>query len=73
MAGIEDVLERSSADPGFRQQLRSDPATALSGYVLYDEDLDTLAAHLNTGPEEGDDAGPASSGSALRAALTDEG
>ena len=40
MAGIDEVLERLVAEPEFREQLRADPATALSGYVLYDEDLD---------------------------------
>lgn len=47
MAGIDEVLERLVAEPEFRAQLRSDPAAALSGYVLYDEDLEVLAATLD--------------------------
>lgn len=47
MAGIDEVLERLVVEPDFRSQLRLDPATALSGYVLYDEDLEILAASLD--------------------------
>jgi hypothetical protein len=40
-------------DPEFRELLRRDPAVALSGYVLYDEDLEVLAARLEDA-EKGD-------------------
>lgn len=49
MSGIDEVLERLVTDQRFREQLRQDPATALSGYVLYDEDLEVLAATLDEG------------------------
>lgn len=55
MAGIDEVLERLVTDPEFRARLADDPAGALSGYMLYDEDLEVLAAALS------DDAGASSS------------
>ena len=33
-AGVEAVLERIAGDPGYRQQLRSDAATALRGLAI---------------------------------------
>ncbi len=47
MAGIDEVLERLVAESEFREQLRADPAAALSGYVLDDEDLEVLAFTLD--------------------------
>ena len=55
MAGIDEVLERLVAEPEFREQLRADPAAALSGYVLDDEDLEVLALTLDES-EGGDHA-----------------
>jgi hypothetical protein len=50
MSGIDEVLERLVTDRGFQERFRRDPASALSGYVLYDEDLQVLAAALDDGP-----------------------
>lgn len=47
MAGIDEVLERLVTDPAFRTQLSQDPATALANYMLYDDDLDVLAAAIS--------------------------
>jgi hypothetical protein len=47
MSGIDEVLERLVTDAQFRELLQRDPAAALSGYVLYDEDLEVLAATLD--------------------------
>jgi hypothetical protein len=47
MAGIDEVLERLVAEPEFREQLRADPAVALSDYVLDVEDLEVLAFTLD--------------------------
>jgi hypothetical protein len=47
MAGIEEALERLDADADFRHRLRTDPATALAGYVLYDDDLTLVAERLD--------------------------
>lgn len=50
MAGIDEVLERLVTDPEFRARLSTDPTGALSGYMLYDEDLEILAAALDDDP-----------------------
>ena len=73
MAGIDQVLERLVVDPAFRDQLRHDPASALSGYVLFDEDLEVLAATLDDA--EGGEHGveQRTSKSTLFAALTEAG
>jgi hypothetical protein len=47
MAGIDEVLERLVTDPEFRARLAANPVEALSGYMLYDEDLEVLAATLS--------------------------
>lgn len=47
MAGIDEVLERLVTDPEFRARLAANPVAALSGYMLYDEDLEVLAATLS--------------------------
>jgi hypothetical protein len=49
VAGIDEVLERLVTDLAFRRQLEEDPRSALEGYVLYDEDLEVLAATLDEG------------------------
>ena len=73
MAGIDEVLERLVTDPAFRDQLRHDPASAVSGYVLFDEDLEVLAATLDDA--EGGEHGveQRTSKSTLFAALTEAG
>lgn len=53
MAGIEEVVERLARDAAFRARLLRDPATALAGYLLYDEDLAVLADHLDGDPAVG--------------------
>jgi hypothetical protein len=54
MAGIDDVLQRLSADPDFRQQLEVEPAAALEGYDLTADDLTTLvdAVTADAPPED---------------------
>jgi hypothetical protein len=39
---LSQVLERASVDAGFRAQLESDPARALAGYALTDEERGAL-------------------------------
>jgi hypothetical protein len=46
MPGIEDALERLDTDPAFRAALRTDPATALTGYTLTADDLSLLARRV---------------------------
>lgn len=48
MAGIDEVLKRLVTDAEFRAALEADPAGALSGYMLYDEDLEVLASALTS-------------------------
>lgn len=47
MADINTVLERLVTEAAFRARLRSDPAGALAGYALSQEDLEVLAASLD--------------------------
>lgn len=47
MAGIDEVLERLVTDPEFRARLATDPADALSGYLLAADDLTLLATRLS--------------------------
>lgn len=49
MTDLNDVLERLIADPGFRQQLKDDPAAALEGYHLDEGELELLAAQVDEG------------------------
>jgi hypothetical protein len=46
MAGVDDVLERLFSDAGFARQLAQDPASALAGYELSEDDLDLLSAQV---------------------------
>jgi hypothetical protein len=52
MSDIDDVLERLVTDEGFRAALADDPAAALTGYSLGEEDLEILAATLDEGGVE---------------------
>ena len=53
MAGMDEVLERLMSDPGFQQALAADPARALEGYDLSDDDLEVLSSQfsVDTGGE----------------------
>ena len=46
MAGLDEVMERLLADQEFRTSLVADPAGALAGYTLSDDDRQVLAATL---------------------------
>jgi len=70
MAGLEEVLERLDQDPVFRRRLREDPASALSGYVLYDEDLRELADRIDRDGDPPPGSGTPSTVGWLTAALT---
>jgi hypothetical protein len=48
MAGIDEVLERLVNDPQFPERLRTDPATALAGYELSEDDMRVLAMQLSS-------------------------
>ena len=47
MAGMDEVLERLMSDTGFQEQLASDPARALEGYDLSEDDLEVLSAQFS--------------------------
>jgi hypothetical protein len=55
MSDIEKVLERLVDDVAFRDELRTDPQTALGGYDLSTDDLRVLATRV-TG--DGNDTHP---------------
>ena len=40
---VKEIIERAGQDKKFRQQLFSDPKTALDGYDLTDEERDMLS------------------------------
>jgi hypothetical protein len=44
MAGIDDVLDRLVTDTEFAQRLARDPAGALTGYELTQDDLTLLSS-----------------------------
>ncbi|MGH3500966.1 MAG: hypothetical protein ACRDQA_08740 [Nocardioidaceae bacterium] len=48
MSSIDHVLERLVNEPGFRDQLTSDPEAALAGHDLSRDDLDLLASALSS-------------------------
>jgi hypothetical protein len=48
MAGIDDVLERLITDDRFREQLATDPDTALAGYDLSADERALLATRVTT-------------------------
>ncbi len=70
MSGIDEVLERIATDQRFREQVREDPVMALSGYVLYDEDLEVLASNLREWQGSDHGAEPRTDRAAFLAALT---
>jgi hypothetical protein len=55
MSDVDEVLEKLVTDQAFRTKLRDDPAAALGGYDLEEEDLAVLAATLDEG--QGSDHG----------------
>jgi hypothetical protein len=71
MAGIDEVLERLVVDPAFRERMQTDPAAALSGYVLHAEDLEVLAATLDASEGGDHTVEQRTSKSAFLSALTD--
>ncbi|MFF5226294.1 hypothetical protein [Dactylosporangium sp. NPDC000521] len=49
MSDFDDVLERLLTDPGFQARLAADPAGALAGYRLSDDELELLQAQVGGG------------------------
>jgi hypothetical protein len=47
MADIDDVLERLVTDHGFTRQLAQDPAGALAGYDLSEDDFSLLSSQVS--------------------------
>lgn len=69
MADLSDVLERLITDPGFRQQLKDDPAVALEGYHLDEGELELLSTQIDEGSGKGGSVEQRTSKSALAGLL----
>lgn len=69
MAGIDEVLEQLVNDPQFAERLTTDPATALAGYELGEDDLRVLAMQLSRDSGTGGAVEQRTSKSALAAVI----
>lgn len=69
MTDLNDVLERLMTDPGFRQQLKDDPSSALAGYDLDDSEMNLLRSQVTEEAGAGGSVEQRTSKSALGGAL----
>lgn len=57
MRDIDKAVQRASTDAGFRVQLMEDPATALDGYELTDEERQDLLREVKQATVEDNTTG----------------